>query len=374
MVRIAWLAILLGLALAQPGSIPVTTVWLAGVQASAAYPARAGIPYIPAEKLATALGLAYRDSDKIYLALGSRSVTFEKNYSQNDAIRTGGAWKREGSFWVSLPEVARSLGLDLKDNPLAVGLPPATLLGASLTAGQLVLRLDRDVQARLSNNRLQLIGVAQHQITNLALKEQVWGLEVVLPPELSGADLQLSYLPNQVILQRPGNQPPTLLLDAGHGGNDTGLSSGGPAEKTVTLEQVRQLAAALDWPRTELTREDDQGLAVAARARMAAHKAFFVSLHQAPSGPTLIHYFPPNLRPAWVVATQAAGPSSQKLAQTLVQALQRQGIRAEARASAMAVLSQASGAAVLIEVSRTDSPKLIPALAEALRTLLEARP
>lgn len=368
------LAILLALALAQSGSIPVATVWLAGVQANAAYPARAGIPYVPAEKLATTLGLAYRDSERIYLALGSRSVTFGKTYSQNDAIRTGGAWKRDGSFWVSLPEVARSLGLDFSEIPLTVGLPPATLLEASLTNGRLVLRFDRDVQARLANDRLQLVGVRQHQTTNLVLRQWSWGLEVALPADLAGPDLLLSYLPNQVILQRSGSQPPSLLLDAGHGGNDSGLTEGGQSEKTVTLELVRQLALALDWPRTELTRQDDQGLAVATRARMAAHKAFFISLHLAPSGPTLIHYWPPGQRPAWVATAQATGPGSQKLAQTLAQALQRQGLKAEARSSSMAVLSQASGAAVLIEVSRSDAQKAIPVVADALRTLLEARP
>lgn len=374
MVKLLWLALLLGLGLAQTDPIPTSRIWLAGVQASAAYPARAGIPYVPAQTLATALGLAYRDGEQIYLALGSRSVAFGKNYSQNDAIRTGGAWKREGSFWVSLPEVARSLGLDFSEIPLAVGLPPATLLGVSRSAGQLALRLDRDVQARLVNNRLQLIGVTQHQATNLVLKEQVWGLEVVLPAELNGSDLRLSYLPNQVIVQRASSQLPTLLLDAGHGGNDAGLSQGGLVEKELTLEWVRQLAEALNWPRTELTRQDDQGLAAAARARMAAYKPFFVSLHLIQAGPTLVHYYPANLRPGWAAQRPPSGPGSQKMAQSLVQALTRQGLPAEARPSTLTVLSQASGSAVLIEVSLADRQKAIPLLAAALRVLLEARP
>ncbi len=75
----------------------------------------------------------------------------------------------------------------------------------------------------------------------------------------------------------------TIVLDAGHGGNDPGTQNNGIVEKTVTLDMAKRTAAYLRKAgyTVLLTRENDKYISLPERGRFAGrHKAdLFVSLH-----------------------------------------------------------------------------------------------
>ena len=77
---------------------------------------------------------------------------------------------------------------------------------------------------------------------------------------------------------------PLVVLDAGHGGADLGVESGGLIEKDLTLELARLLRQELEGrriARVVLTRDDDRSLDPRQRAEAAnhAHADLFLSLH-----------------------------------------------------------------------------------------------
>ena len=85
-----------------------------------------------------------------------------------------------------------------------------------------------------------------------------------------------------------GQQTPvirTIVLDPGHGGQDTGvIGSGGTAEKDITLAAARRLRAILEGRlgvRVILTREDDRSVALDDRTAAANNNKadLFLSLH-----------------------------------------------------------------------------------------------
>jgi N-acetylmuramoyl-L-alanine amidase len=90
-------------------------------------------------------------------------------------------------------------------------------------------------------------------------------------------------------LPAPGMPPPpalrTIVLDAGHGGDETGARGpAGTAEKDVTLTLARRLKAAIEGRlgvRVLLTRDGDQAIALDDRAAVANNNKadLFVSLH-----------------------------------------------------------------------------------------------
>jgi N-acetylmuramoyl-L-alanine amidase len=77
---------------------------------------------------------------------------------------------------------------------------------------------------------------------------------------------------------------PTVVLDAGHGGADSGVEAGGLAEKRLTLELARLLREQLERggiARVVLTRDEDRAIPAERRAETAnrARADLFVSLH-----------------------------------------------------------------------------------------------
>lgn len=82
-------------------------------------------------------------------------------------------------------------------------------------------------------------------------------------------------------LTSPGHA--RVILDAGHGGADTGAVAGGQAEKDLTLDLAKRVAASLGRKgvATQLTREDDTYVPLGTRARIAnaTPRAVFVSIH-----------------------------------------------------------------------------------------------
>lgn len=85
---------------------------------------------------------------------------------------------------------------------------------------------------------------------------------------------------------QPG-RPVVVALDAGHGGNDTGIVTAQGQEKTITLELAQAIKKILQKdPRVQvvLTRERDLALSLNERAAAAniAGASVFVSIHVAP--------------------------------------------------------------------------------------------
>jgi N-acetylmuramoyl-L-alanine amidase len=77
---------------------------------------------------------------------------------------------------------------------------------------------------------------------------------------------------------------PVVVLDAGHGGADEGVSAGGLTEKQLTLELARLLRDELERrgiARVVLTRDDDRALTPRQRAEAGNHAGadLFLSLH-----------------------------------------------------------------------------------------------
>ncbi len=134
---------------------------------------------------------------------------------------------------------------------------------------------------------------------------------VVLLACLSG---NFSYLSNVKIVSATGNSAPTLVIDAGHGGEDGGAQANGVLEKDVNLAIARDLEQFLFLTEieTHMTRTEDQLLYHAGEEHRKKYydlvnrisfaeqfpNAVFISIHQnkfeIPKYKGLQVYFSPN--------------------------------------------------------------------------------
>lgn len=84
-------------------------------------------------------------------------------------------------------------------------------------------------------------------------------------------------------LTQAGWLPPTIVIDAGHGGRDHGARQGGIQEKELTLDIAYRLDTILREAgfRTVMTRTDDRYVALGERVAVAnaLDDALFVSIH-----------------------------------------------------------------------------------------------
>jgi len=114
--------------------------------------------------------------------------------------------------------------------------------------------------------------------------------------------------------------PPTVIIDPGHGGQDSGAteSSGALKEKDLTLALARKLAEVLESEgvaRALLTRKEDQTLSLDDRAGFANNRGgdLFISVHVGNSfrpsaqGFSLYHWSPAFRDP---VASPMTGPGA----------------------------------------------------------------
>ncbi|WDP91421.1 MAG: N-acetylmuramoyl-L-alanine amidase [Desulfobacter sp.] len=125
----------------------------------------------------------------------------------------------------------------------------------------------------------------------------------------------------------------TIILDPGHGGSDTGLTTpAGVKEKDITLELARLTAAELsDFFTVKLTRDRTASVQSSPGQRAAFanqnHADLFISIHLHHAGPdtAFIYYYDHPGTPApdqWEARAITARPRSQKLAKTLAAHLQ----------------------------------------------------
>lgn len=162
----------------------------------------------------------------------------------------------------------------------------------------------------------------------------------------------------------------TVVIDAGHGGQDSGTTRDGVLEKDLTLDVARRLDQLLraNGFRTMLTRADDEYVSLANRANAANAQgdSVFVSIHfdegsraaasgvntyyaarQVPKSPLLPSWFP-FLQP---VSAEPANLQSQSLAGFVQQALvtRTQAVDRGTRAEQFYVIANVQHPAVLVE-------------------------
>ncbi|GIW24267.1 N-acetylmuramoyl-L-alanine amidase [Meiothermus sp.] len=355
---------------------------LVGFQESQAiYPGGGTVAFGPAKFIAEALGLGYLEaSGKLYLSLGSRVAAFSISSQGADAVRFLNAYRYQDSLWVPVRELARNLDLYYRNDYGApvLALRPARLLEVERamagSSERYVLRFDRDVQVRLlANNppRLALIGVREVPDTPpnsaISFSQEAWGSEIYLPQ--GGDPPRLLFLPQQVVVERGGrSRLPRVVLDAGHGGADTGVVVGGLREKDLVLSVGQRLQKLLQG-RLEvvLTRNADRAVPLLGRAQYATSAQVFISLHAAPGSRVTVFSHPeiqtlrllekgrelwartPASQRAVLERYVAAPGSAARFAQKVSEGFAAAGIVATTSQDAMYVLSMAGGAAILVE-------------------------
>ncbi len=352
-------------------------------EGQAIYPAEGSLAYGPARFIADGLGLGYVEaSGRLYLSLGSRVAAFNISDQGAQALQSLDAYRFQGELWVPVRELARSLDLYYRSDYGApvLALRPARLLSVerAMAAGveRYILRFDRDVQARLlANNppRLALIGVSQTPDPPpggaISFSQEAWGTEIYLP---QGSDPpRLLFLPQQVIVERGSfARRPKVVLDAGHGGSDSGVVVGNLREKDLVLSLAQRVQRLLQARGLEviLTRNADREVPLLARAQYASTAQVFLSLHAAAGSQIRIYSHPeiqtlrllekgrelsartPANRRALLEYFVAPAGSAARLAQALTTGLAGAGLVANPSQEAMYVLSLAGGAAVLVEL------------------------
>ncbi len=357
---------------------------LVGLQESQAiYPGGGSVAYGSAKLVAEALGLGYLEaSGKVYLSIGSRVAAFAISSQGADAARFLNAYRYQGNLWVPVRELARNLDLYYRNDYGApvLALRPARLLEVQRAlAGsteRYILRFDRDVQVRLMANnppRLAMIGVREvpdaPPNASISFSLEDWGAEIYLPQ--GGDPPRLLFLPKQVIVERGGStRLPRVVLDAGHGGADTGVVVSGLREKDLALSVTQRLQKLLETRRIEviLTRGGDRAVPLMARAQYATSAQVFISLHAAAGNRVTVFSHPevqtlrllergrelsartPASQRAVLERYVAAPGSAARFAQAVSEGFASAGIVANTSQDAMYVLSMAGGAAILLEL------------------------
>ncbi|WP_337868875.1 N-acetylmuramoyl-L-alanine amidase [Meiothermus sp.] len=372
------------IALLGLGSAQYENRLLVGFQESQAiYPGGGSVAYGSAKLIAEALGLGYLEaSGKVYLSIGSRVAAFGISSQGADAARFLNAYRYQGNLWVPVRELARNLDLYYRNDYGAsvLALRPARLLEVQRAlAGsteRYILRFDRDVQVRLMANnppRLAMIGVREvpdtPPNTSISFSQENWGTEIYLPQ--GGDPPRLLFLPQQVIVERGGlARLPRVVLDAGHGGADTGVVVSGLREKDLVLSVTQRLQKLLQERRVEviLTRSADREVPLLARAQYATSAQVFISLHAAAGNRVTVFSHPevqtlrllekgrelsartPASQRAILERYVAAPGSAARFAQAVSEGFATAGIVANTSQDAMYVLSMAGGAAVMLEL------------------------
>ncbi|WP_295396622.1 N-acetylmuramoyl-L-alanine amidase [Meiothermus sp.] len=351
-------------------------------ETQAIYPGGGSVAFGPARFIAEALGLGYLEaSGKVYLSLGSRVAVFGISSQGADAARLLNAYRYQGGLWVPVRELARNLDLYYRNDYGApvLALRPARLLEVQRavvgSSERYILRFDRDVQVRLlANNppRLALIGVREvpeaPPNSAISFSREDWGTEIYLP---QGNDPpRLLFLPRQVMVERGAqSRLPRVVLDAGHGGADSGVVVGGLQEKDLVLSVSQRLQKLLQG-RLEviLTRNADRAVPLLARAQYASSAQVFISLHAAAGNRITVYSHPeiqtlrllekgrelsartPASQRALLERYVAAPGSAARFAQAVAEGFAAAGMVATPSQDAMYVLSMAGGAAILVEV------------------------
>lgn len=179
-----------------------------------------------------------------------------------------------------------------------------------------------------------------------------------------------------------GKLPGTVVLDAGHGGYDTGIIASGVKEKDLTLSLARSLKAALEDRERKgwLTRKIDQYVSIAERRKeaVAAEPGLFLSLHLSESDRLAVYttwYLKEDSKltlPEYYRASSAQRRylyASRKLSRKMGRALARYlDVSVAYREMPLDLLSSVGAPAILVELPTTglDLHEMSPVIVNAI--------
>ena len=164
--------------------------------------------------------------------------------------------------------------------------------------------------------------------------------------------------------------PPTVVIDAGHGGNDEGAKARGLKEKEVTLRIALHLGSYLSEAgcKVVLTRDRDRYVSLAQRVRIANEQraSLFVSIHlnvdrqRATDGVETFYASRPKLGQDWMwigFFSQRNDPSDQLAASIQTAIVQAMDIRNRGiKAKNLYVVNNTRCPAVLVEAGFLSNP------------------
>jgi len=379
----------LGFVLAQAPK-PLLVGALSG---QALYPAGAGVAYGGARFVAEGLGLGlWQGGSEVALSLGALVERFPIVKEEARAVRAQAAWLNGDRVYLPLRPLAQALGLSyVAGEGIRLGLPWAQLLSVQKVEAEgrqrMVLRFSREVNAVPYQGGL-LFPFAQG--SGEGVKGEARGLFLPLdtPPD------RLFYPGGGQVVLEWGGLPrprPTVLLDPGHGGQDTGVGEEKALVLDLALRVASRLSAASPNPQMEvrLTRKEDRAVPLEERRRLAQGAAVVLSLHaKRGQGVTLyladrpptrlaqaVRELLPNLPPERKALLLAQAGDGEALAKLLTPALAALGLPvAEARGPY--AMARVTGAGVVVEVglqtlaSKDMREALAEALAKAVREYL----
>ncbi len=365
-------------------------------ETEAIYPGGGTVAFGPAKSIAEGLGLGYSTAGgRAFLTLGSRVAEFGISNTGSDASRFLNAYGAEGVIWVPIRELAKNLDLYYRNDfgASVLALNPAKLVKVDRAQigglERYIISFDRDVQVGEitgDTTLLPLIGVQDFpevpDRSTISFNKQDWGLEMTLPA--GAGKSRIYYLPKKVIFER-GEIPTVhrIVIDAGHGGGDTGIVIGSLREKDLTVSVANKLASILmNLGKGQLevirTRTNDKSVSLAARAQYATTAEVFISVHGAPGDKVVSFSHPENQNNQFIEKGRetlisapankkellsryiAASGSSTKLAQAITEKFVGSNLTAKTAQESLFVLSQtaASGALVEIGFEQLKTPQL----------------
>jgi N-acetylmuramoyl-L-alanine amidase len=175
---------------------------------------------------------------------------------------------------------------------------------------------------------------------------------LAIPPQTQAADT-VTKAPDTATQAAP---PVTVVIDAGHGGADSGATAKNAREKDINLAVARRLRDELAAAgiRVVMTRIDDTFIPITTRGDLAAREkaACFISIHCEPTGPNYSVSYHDNSssgkRFADSIArqnAQAFGPASGKISSDTIRFANGYGILRKSSPVSAAVLVSCPGVA-----------------------------
>lgn len=375
-----------------------------------------GVSFIRAEFLSPVF-LVSVDSRSVRIKYGPNSLTLpiEQNpqagiyqsyyVDVNGQMSTGfPAIVVNSGLFVPVQQLAQALQINLSGNALII---PAARVGnvASKTDAKydrLVFELDQNVriddQSAGSNLKLVVRNAWVKGTTYTTagkylpkVKAEMIGKDLVLTAPLpKGSGYQYFFTPlsdkkaRLVLDAGPQFTPkmtalqqrilkPVIVLDAGHGGTDTG-GTRGVIEKDLALEVVRKMGEALSkagWA-VKYTRTSDTAVSLNNRAALARGSDAFVSVHLGygmgasqsgvmlsyPSGDEHLEYIRQVRGDTQVSLGVSSNESIKTFAQTVQKELARVKIKTKLRPTRdLYLLSEAPKAALMVELGFPENPQ-----------------
>lgn len=433
----------LGLASAQ--TLVVNGVEVGGVRGSLV----PGATYVEAEAFAQAIGALYRFGALRGVAsfeLGGHVLAFEVFDTAAEAgaaqtallfdgrpLESPGGILTEGNVYVYAKPVVQAFGGVItyleEDNTVMVVMPRASLrevVAPSASPGfeRFVLELSAPVpvtQRLVSDPEAVVFEFDRTDPTRIQRFSGTFFRDAVVEAEGGRALFRLSLRPGATFEAYPlpgprgfsflvdvfpdtsSTETPTVVLDPGHGGADTGLELPEGTESMLTLAFAHRLADLLASAGVDvrLTRESSADVPLPLRSSLGTEADLFVSLHAAnlPAGQFNLYFLGDaedivNLRATirQNAEAEAASPTTDEtrrrillglvpdlpLGESLARDLSRELSRSAGLSPALLapaplfVLGGAAGRGLLLEFSAEDltSPELPEALSAAIRTLL----